>query len=698
MRLRIGGRLIAGLGALCALLTIAVCYTISVVGEVATDTRRMLDQRAPTAMASADLLNDLNSTMASLRGYLLTGGAEAKAAHAAAWKDLDASMVAFDRLAEHFAVAEHNRQWTEAKALIAELREVERRAEAIAFTPDASPATKLLGTEATPRFDTIVTEAMKIIEVDQKLDISLERAVLIKDLADMRTSLAIAMAHLRMFLLTAEPTAKEQFAAARAHADRAFSIVDTQERLLAPIQRATFNTLARAYEELKPLPDRIIALRESPQYNMPAHILSTEAQPRTRKILELLDGIRQSDGTHAGGLKTSQKALMAKESEELEASIAFLQRVEWVLLAAGLAVAGIVGFLTVRSVVPPIRGMTAAMGLLAGGNTAVAIPGVGRRDEIGEMAKAVQVFKDSMIETERLRAEQTAAQTRAAAEKRLAMGRFADAFEASVGNILEAVSTASTELEATANTLTRTADVTRAISTSAAGASEEASANVRSVSTASEQLAGSINEISRRVQEASRMAVEAVGQAQKTNSQITALSQSAGRIGDVVRLITAIAEQTNLLALNATIEAARAGDAGRGFAVVAQEVKALAAQTAKATEEIGGQISGMQAVTTESVAAMKAIGETITRISDISSTIAAAVEEQGAATQEISRNVQQAASGTSQVAGSIAEVSRGANETGSASAQVLSSAQALARESNHLKSEVHKFLVAVRAA
>jgi methyl-accepting chemotaxis protein len=221
---------------------------------------------------------------------------------------------------------------------------------------------------------------------------------------------------------------------------------------------------------------------------------------------------------------------------------------------------------------------------------------------------------------------------------------------------------------------------------------------VQSVSSASEQLAGSVNEISRQVQESSKIAADAVQQARRTDAQIAALSQAAGRIGDVVKLITAIAEQTNLLALNATIEAARAGDAGRGFAVVAQEVKALAAQTSKATDEIGGQIAGMQAATTESVAAIKGIGETIGRISEIAATIAAAVEEQGAATQEISRNVQQAAAGTTQVAGTITNVSRGANETGSASTQVLSSAQALSRESNHLKSEVHKFLSAVRAA
>lgn len=283
-------------------------------------------------------------------------------------------------------------------------------------------------------------------------------------------------------------------------------------------------------------------------------------------------------------------------------------------------------------------------------------------------------------------------------EKRDSLDRLANAFRASVGGIVEKVTSTAHELESSAGALTRTADTTQQLSSVVAAASEEASANVQSVASATEQLGASVNEISRQVQESSRIAGEAVGQAEKTDARITQLSQAASRIGDVVKLITAIAEQTNLLALNATIEAARAGEAGRGFAVVAQEVKALASQTAKATDEISTQIAGMQAATQDSVAAIKEIGGTINRISEIASTIAAAVEEQGAATQEIARNVQEAAQGTAQVASNIGDVNKGAAETGSASSQVLSSAQALSTQGSNLKSEVEKFLETVRAA
>jgi methyl-accepting chemotaxis protein len=372
----------------------------------------------------------------------------------------------------------------------------------------------------------------------------------------------------------------------------------------------------------------------------------------------------------------------------------------WMLVAFGLAVVLVLGlsFLIGRSISTALASMISAMTKLAGGDVKLVIPGLGRKDEIGEMAGAVEVFKNSMIETERLRAEQLDAEQRQAQQRKADMIKLADAFEGAVGEIVETVSSAATELEASADTLTRAAERSQGLATAVAAASEEASTNVQSVSSASEELSSSVNEISRQVQESSRVASEAVDQAEKTNGRVSALAQAASRIGDVVELINTIAGQTNLLALNATIEAARAGEAGRGFAVVASEVKALAEQTAKATGEISQQISGIQAATADSVGAIKEISDTIGRMSEISSAIAAAVEQQGAATQEISRNIQHAAAGTQQVSSNITEVQHGATETGSASAQVHSAAQSLSSDSNRLKLEVGKFLETVRAA
>ncbi len=358
-----------------------------------------------------------------------------------------------------------------------------------------------------------------------------------------------------------------------------------------------------------------------------------------------------------------------------------------------------VSFLIGRNIARPVVAMSTALRELAIGNFDVQLPGLNRGDEVGQMARAIEEFKlQAIAKAERETSEREAKNRELAEARRFELHDLAARFEATVGDIIEKVGAASSELESSAVILTKSTAATKQLSTVVSSASEETSANVQSVAAATEEMASSVGEIGRQVAASNKIANEAVGQAEKTDARIAELSLAAGRIGDVTQLITTIAEQTNLLALNATIEAARAGEAGRGFAVVAQEVKALAAQTAKATSEISTQISEMQTATQESVLAIKEISGTIARISEIAAAIAAAIEEQGAATHEIARNVQQAAVGSAHVATNIADVSRGASDTGSASSQVLSSAQLLSGENKRLKSEVVKFLATVRAA
>jgi methyl-accepting chemotaxis protein len=346
----------------------------------------------------------------------------------------------------------------------------------------------------------------------------------------------------------------------------------------------------------------------------------------------------------------------------------------------------------------PLVRMAKAMELLSQGELDSKIEPVYRRDEIGKISTALLIFHEKLLENRQLTADRAMVQQRAEADRRVAMLRVADRFEAAVSKIVRAVSTAAAEIEIAAGSLTKTAETTQELSATVAAASEQSSASVQSAAAASEEMVSSVTEISRQVQTSLQVANAAVRQAEETNERIGELSQSVGRIGEVVRMISAVAEQTNLLALNATIEAARAGETGKGFAVVASEVKALAGQTAKATEEISAQIAQMQTATQHSVSAIREIAGTITHISEISSAIAASVEEQGAATQEVARNVQHAAQGATLVAGNIAEVNRGASDTGSAAEQVHGSARELLGESNHLNSEVEKFLASVRAA
>jgi methyl-accepting chemotaxis protein len=422
---------------------------------------------------------------------------------------------------------------------------------------------------------------------------------------------------------------------------------------------------------------------------------SKEIEELVAEMADCAAAITLGSNTLKADLLSDQQRL----ANESEVTAHETERLVALLAAGGFVLGGLLALILGRGISQPMTAMCKAMRELAGGNFDVVLPGLGRRDELGEMAGAVEEFKLQAIAKAGRDAAAHEAQNRAAGEVRRAeLIRFADNFEAAVGAIVSNVSASAVQLESAAGTLTRTAEITEDLSGQAAGASEEASTNMQAVAAATEQLSQSVDEIGRRVRESSRIAEGAVLQAQQTDARIGKLTRAAQQIGDVVKLITAIAEQTNLLALNATIEAARAGEAGRGFAVVASEVKSLANQTAKATDEISSHIAGMQDATQESVTAIKEIGHTIGQISTIASSIASAVEQQGSATQEIARSVQGVALGTQEVAGNITQVNRGATETGSASEEVLNSAQTLSTESTRLRQELDRFMTTIRAA
>jgi methyl-accepting chemotaxis protein len=402
--------------------------------------------------------------------------------------------------------------------------------------------------------------------------------------------------------------------------------------------------------------------------------------------------------TDTESIKASGIAEEKQEEHDTLSTMASTSSLILYLSIGGLLVGAALAWPIGRGISRPVVGMCAAMRALAGGDKTVEIPGVGRKDEIGQMADTVAVFKNNMIEADRLREQTEQHKAAVEAERKSGMLRLADNFEAGIKGVVNSVASQATEMQSSAQAMTHTAEQATHQATAVAASVEEASANVQTVASSAEELSTSVLEIGRQVEQSSKIAGQAVVDADKTNTTVEGLNKTAQRIGEVVQLIETIASQTNLLALNATIEAARAGDAGKGFAVVASEVKSLASQTAKATEEIRSQIGDIQGATGQTVEAIRSIGATIRQMSEIATSIASAVEQQGAATREIATNVHQAAQGTNDIATNIEGVSRAASDTGAAASQVLSAAGELSKQSETLRRDVEDFLATVRAA
>ncbi len=473
-------------------------------------------------------------------------------------------------------------------------------------------------------------------------------------------------------------------------ADDATAILATFEAKLANLVQEIDNPHRRdeARAGLPIAKDYIAAVQQ---------LVATSAALR-KQTEEIVPNIAAQVFEASGRLRSLQAKGLADGQAQTDADIATTQMTSEIVSIGAVLTGVLIAWLIGTGIANPVVGMTAAMRKLAGGDSSVQIPSIGRRDEVGQMAAAVGVFRDNMVEGARLRGEQETLKQRAEQERRQSMLDLAGRFESRVGNIVKAVASASTELQMTAQTLATTAAETTRQSKTVATASEQATQNVHTVASATEELSASISEISQQVAQASGMIRDGVRQANLSNEQVQGLTTASEKIGDVVRIISSIAAQTNLLALNATIEAARAGDAGKGFAVVASEVKALATQTARATDEIAAQIKTIQEATQSSANLIRGIAETIGKVDEVAMAIAASVGEQGTATQEIARNVIQAAQGTQEVSGNIGGVSQAAQATGVVASQMLASAGELSQNGDALQTQMDIFLREVRAA
>ena len=523
-----------------------------------------------------------------------------------------------------------------------------------------------------PKMETHLIDVIQAAQDAGESDLSFDAAAVLQNM--MRARLAVAK-----FM---DMKSTENFQAAKAGLKRfSEALLSLRDTINNPKYRAKV--------------DEVVDLRE--QYESGTMAVLETVQKQNELISGTLDvvGPKIADAMEqkSRDILDLQISLGTSAMDQISMAVTILAIVGIVALLLGVAAAYLIG----TGITRPIGAMTAAMARLAERDMDVVIPATDHKDEVGEMAKAVQVFKDNMIRADELAAEQREQEKRQA-ERAKRIEHLCKEFDISATAAVKAVAAASSELQASATSMSSVAEQTTQQSTAVAAASEQASANVQTVATAAEELSSSITEIGRQVAQSSSISSDAVRQAKDTNIKVQGLADAASKIGEVVNLITDIAEQTNLLALNATIEAARAGDAGKGFAVVASEVKNLANQTAKATEEIAAQIGGVQASTEDAVTAIDAITKTIAEVDAIASTIAAAVEEQAAATQEIARNVEQASSGTQEVSMNIGGVSQAANETGGAAAQIKGAASELSEQSESLQNAVETFLSSIKAA
>ncbi len=718
----IKNRLLMGFAILSLTMIIMVGLSINQLGNINQQTKRIDQLRVPTASSSSALVKNIHASLASLRGYMLTGQDNFKQERANVWTEIDQLKGEMDTLSSNWTNPDNIKKWDDFKIVLEDFRNAQLSVESIANSTSQYPANEILINEAIPLSTAMFIQITALIDMEANLPATAERKDLLGMMADVRGTLGLGVANVRAYLLTGEAIYKEKFSTLWTKNQRRFEALEQSTGLLSPEQAEAFRDFSNKRFQFNSLPSRMFAIRGSEKWDMANYLLLTEAAPRATTLLKILVG-----ESGQGGMAANQRELLADDVALSLSRSNGLITLLWVLLALSLGLTIVVVLFTAGSITKPITAMTEAMKKLASGDTSVDIPGLERKDEIGIMATSVNIFKLNAIERIRLEQENkdtehkqaqlkreqeerkaAAAQQQAQAAKErsetaeqearaLQIDELIASFENEVTSALAVMTSSSIEMSATAKQLVATSTESKNRSSIVANASEETARNVNMVAAAAEQLSNSVQEIGRQTTMASAISQEAVKETEQSGKATNALAEAAEKINDVMALISDIAGQTNLLALNATIESARAGDAGKGFAVVASEVKTLAGQTSDATNDIAAQIEAMQGLTESAVSSIQAIVDVNVRSNEITSSIQTAIEQQSKATSEISQSILQVAEGSTEVSNNISSVASGADETGKAGEQVLTVANQLSGISEKLKLNIEGFLSDVRA-
>ncbi|MFY8106129.1 MAG: methyl-accepting chemotaxis protein [Elstera sp.] len=694
----IRGRLITGFAAVGLVFVGMVAFTIQRTEENRSVVDQMVRSRVPSALAGQKLAASIYGSLERLRAYIAVREPGRLRAWEASWVRIhsDKDVIAQQLSSAHLTDLERQ-DWEKLTTALNPLEEAQKAVVAILGTPEEAKGMTIFTEEAQPLMARTIQMARALVEEEARLPDGGPRKALMETLATIRGEAVQVLASLQTYLMTGDEIYKTQYDSVWKNFSAQVQKLDAQQELMTGGQRMAIGSLKQLMQQIDPLAAQLMTLRQGDAWNQADFLLNTKVTPLVERLMDRLEGREDAMGLRSGGFVTVQSRMVELEADQVATSAQDLRQTLIVLLISVIMLTVLIVIATQRGIVPPLTLMTEAMTQLANGKLNIKIPALERTDEVGRMAAAVQVFKDNAERVQAMELEAEERNQRLEDEKRLAMTNMANEFEESVAAIVTSVSNAAQHMRSSAEHLSSTASQALTQTHTVAEAAEQGSQNVQTVASAAEELTSSIQEISRQVTEATRVAQQAVTEAGTTDAGVQKLATAAVKIDDVVRLIQAIAEQTNLLALNATIEAARAGEAGRGFAVVANEVKALASQTAKATEDIQAQIGAIQRESSHSVKAIQSVSVIISSISDITAAVAAAVEQQGAATREITRNVQQAADGSRLVSDNITAVRSTAEATGASAAEVLTVAGDLSHQAAFLQSAVQSFVARVRA-
>lgn len=719
--MKIKARLYTGFAAMGLILIALVGFTVIETNNISKLNHQIVDVSMPTSDTSVRMVSGINGTLASLRGWMITGNEKFKIERQYHWSELDRLSIEMDKLAAEWTSKQDLAGWNAFKETMKEFRVAQQSVEDTSWTPDARPAMALYERQGAPIADKMLVSLRAMMELEAKKPFTEERKRLLLSLTRLSASMTNTVSQLKDFLLSGKPEALAKLQKIQANTRTHIATVAELSHLLNDEQKSHLQRFNDLRKQATPLLTEMAEIRASNKSDMANYLLVTEAAPRAGKMLTFLAGPLNENGSRSGGLMTTQRQILEKDVQAAADELSLLNVVEEIMAVVGVILAATIAYVTNRSIVSPITGLTKAMQELANGKTDTEIPATDRTDEVGEMASTVQVFQSNLQEIERLQAEQKAREAemtsiedirrvereqaeerdRAAQEQKQRAENLANLianFNKEVDMALSSVEGAADEMQSAAQGMAETAEGATEQAASVATASGQATSNVEAVAVATEELSSSISEVGRQVQSSSEKSKAAVENTLATNAKVELLAHSAQKIGDVLDLISDIASQTNLLALNATIEAARAGDAGKGFAVVASEVKNLASQTSRATDEISSQITDIQRATKEAVDAMATIAETISETNEITEGIVEAIDQQNSATAEIATNASQAATGTQMVSGNIETVSKSTTETGAAASQMLASVTALTAQARSLRSSVDTFLAEVQAA